>query len=89
MCIYPVLKCSVEVYTVTRRKVKFPYIHMMTPDDNGPRRENISRMRAGKIPALLRRFLTLPEFSRDMLHEKSEMPAQGGIEPAISGTICC
>jgi hypothetical protein len=33
--------------TVTRRKVKFPYIHMMTPDDNGPRRENISRMRAG------------------------------------------
>jgi hypothetical protein len=23
------------------------YIHMMTPDDNGPRRENISRMRAG------------------------------------------
>jgi hypothetical protein len=34
-------------YTVTRRTVKFPYIHMMTPDDNGPRRENISRMRAG------------------------------------------
>ncbi len=26
--------------TVTRRKVKFPYIHMMAPDDNGPRREN-------------------------------------------------
>ncbi len=34
-------------YTVTRRTVKFPYIHMMTPDDNGPGRENISRMRAG------------------------------------------
>ncbi len=34
-------------YTVTRRTVKFPYIHIMTPDDNGPGRENISRMRAG------------------------------------------
>jgi hypothetical protein len=34
-------------YTVTRRTVKFRYIHMMTPDDNGPRRENIFRMRAG------------------------------------------
>jgi hypothetical protein len=56
--------------TVTRRAVKFPYIHMMTPDDNGPRRENISRMRAGLLHALLRRFLTVPEFSRDILHEK-------------------
>ena len=37
----------VNTCTVTRRTVKFPYIHMMTPDDNGPRRENISRMRAG------------------------------------------
>ncbi len=36
-----------STYTVTRRKVKFPYIHMMTPDDNGPRRENISGIRAG------------------------------------------
>ncbi len=34
-------------HTVTRRRVKFPYINMMTRDDNGPRRENISRMRAG------------------------------------------
>jgi hypothetical protein len=36
-----------EAYTVTRRTVKFRYIHMMTPDDKGPRRENISRARTG------------------------------------------
>ncbi len=33
--------------TVTRRIVKFRYIHMMTQDDNGSVRENISRTRAG------------------------------------------
>jgi hypothetical protein len=59
-----------QTCTVARREVKFPYIHMMPPEHNGPRRENISRMRAGKIYALLRQFLTLPEFSSDILHEK-------------------
>jgi hypothetical protein len=49
-------------------------IPVPTPGDavhNGPLRENICRMRAGQIPAMLRRILTLPEFSRDILHEKN------------------
>jgi hypothetical protein len=31
---------------------------------------NISRMTAGYIPTLLRRFLMLPEFSQEILHGK-------------------
>ncbi len=47
-CTSPVnCKLASKSCTVTRQTVKFPYIHMMTPDDNGPRWENISRMRAG------------------------------------------
>ncbi len=36
-CSHP--RCCWRPYTITRRTVKFPYIHMMSPDDNGPRRE--------------------------------------------------
>ena len=43
----PVCRSISIPYTVTRRIVKFRYIHMMTQDDNGSVRENISRTRAG------------------------------------------
>jgi hypothetical protein len=53
----------ISACTVTRRIVKFRYIHMMTQDDNGSVRENISGMRAGYLHPHYRTSLKSPEIS--------------------------
>jgi len=58
-----VIHCFVLPYTVTRRKVKFPHIHRVTPDDDTPRTENVSAMKAWFLPAQYRATSQSPEIS--------------------------
>jgi len=52
ICTNVSLEGNPSFYTVTIRKVKFRYIHRVTPDDNVPRPENVSTMKAWFLPAL-------------------------------------
>jgi len=59
--------------TVTRLKVKFPYIHWVTPDDNFPCPENVSAIGAWFLPAQYRATLQSPEISGECCCSKSAM----------------
>jgi len=65
--------------TVTRLKVKFLYIHRVTPDDNVPRPENVSAIRAWFLPAQYQATLQSPEISGKCCCSKN---ATKGFKPA-------
>jgi hypothetical protein len=83
------LGCAGGAVHYYKTEVEIP---VLTPGDavhNGPLRENICRMRAGKIHAMFRGFDHFRNFPAIYCMKKTKAWEWGGIERATFSTTCC